>query len=113
MNDFDGLPKSTYYYRKKHTKKETFASIARLCGVTRQSVYIFARRNGIEDMQMLKEAYLAHWQEAKAKRKARYSPSYGEFEIISSEPCEKGHIRQERQTGRDRRRNIIRIVQEA
>ena len=115
MNDFDGLPKSTYYYRKKHPKELSFAEIAREFKVTRQCIYIFAKRNGITDLLLLRAEYDLHRQKVKEQRKkarAKYAPCYVEYEVIASEPCEKDYIRPERQTRKNKRQNIIRLVHE-
>jgi Zn-dependent peptidase ImmA (M78 family) len=115
MNDFDGLPKSTYYYRKKHPPKLSFAVIAREYGVTRQCIYIFAKRNGITDPRLLRTEYWLHQQEIRKQRekaRAKYAPCYAEYEIIASEPCEKDYIRPEKQSRKNKRQNIIRLLQE-
>jgi hypothetical protein len=112
MNEFGGLPKSTYYYRKKHPKRASFAGIAKEFGVTRQCIYIFAKRNGISDMDSLKAQYALHWQKVREQRKrarAKYAPCYVDYEIIASEPCGDGYVRPEKQSNKDKHRNIIRL----
>jgi Zn-dependent peptidase ImmA (M78 family) len=112
MNNFDGLPKSTYYYRKKHPKKTSFADIAKEFGVTRQCIYIFAKRNGISDMDNLRAEYALHQQKVREQHKkawAKYKPFYVDYEVIASEPCENGYVRPEKQSNKDKHRNIIRL----
>ena len=112
MNDFGGLPKSTYYYRKKHPKELSLAEIAREFKVTRQCIYIFAKRNGITDIHLLRAEYELHWQKTRGRRRQKQIPCYAEYEIISSEPCEKDYIRPEKQTRKNKRQNLIRLLQE-
>jgi predicted DNA-binding protein YlxM (UPF0122 family) len=114
MNDFEGLSKSTYYYRKKHPPKLSFAEIAREYGVTRQCIYIFARRNGITDPRLLQAEYRLYRERAKARRREKYGARYieAEYEIISVEPCDKGYIRPEKQSRKDKRNNLIRLKED-
>jgi predicted DNA-binding protein YlxM (UPF0122 family) len=112
MKDFDGLPKSTYYYRKKHPKELSFAEIAREFGVTRQCIYDFAKRYGIADVGLLRAKYWLHREKAKDRIREKYAPCYAEYEIISSEPCRKDYIRPEKQSRRDKGQNLIRLIQE-
>jgi predicted DNA-binding protein YlxM (UPF0122 family) len=112
MNDFDGLPKSTYYYRKKPPPKLSFAVIAREFEVTRQCIYDFAKRYGITDLCLLRAKYWLHRQRTKTRLREKYSPCYAEYEIIALEPCEKDYIRPEKQSQKDKRQNIIRLLQE-
>jgi hypothetical protein len=112
MNDFDGLPKSTYYYRKKHPPKPSLAEIARDFKVTRQCIYNFAKRYNITDLTLLRVQYWLHREKAKDRRREKYAPCYAEYEVISSEPCEKGYTRPERQSRKNKRKNLIRLLPE-
>jgi transposase-like protein len=111
MKDFNGLPKSTYYYRRTHPKKISFAEIAREFGVTRQCIYDFAKRYDITDPGLLRAKYWLHRERAKDRAREKYAPCYAEYEIIASEPCGKDYIRPEKQSRKNKRENLIRLIQ--
>ena len=113
MNDFGGMPKSTYYYRKKHPKKLTLAEIAKKYGVTRQCIYSFSKRRGIKDLTVLENEYRLNREKRKESVKRRFAKIYADFEILESESCSKGFIRLEKQSRKDKRNNLIRLVKEA
>ena len=84
MKDFNGLAKSTYYYRKKHPQNTSYANIARKFGVSRQCLCAYARKHGITDCNELEAAYATHRQKKAARKKNPFNLLYAEFEILST-----------------------------
>ena len=55
----DGLPRSTYFYRKSHPKRLTFTEAAKQLSITRQSVHRTARKIGVKIAQEVVDYYEA------------------------------------------------------